>query len=61
MSLIQLFFYDIATFPLPYLDGYKFFVSANNVILCPGDEINGILPLKYFKMAVERKKGTYKK
>jgi len=28
-------------------DGFKFYRSANDVILCPGDE-NGLLPPKYF-------------
>merc|ERR1712157_333932 len=28
-------------------DGYRFFVSANNVVLCEGDH-TGTLPVKYF-------------
>ncbi|KAK3745508.1 hypothetical protein QZH41_009912 [Actinostola sp. cb2023] len=33
-------------------DGYKFFRSANNVILCPGNE-DGFLPPKYFERVVQ--------
>ena len=30
------------------VDGLKLFKSANNVILCPGDEKTGIIEPKYF-------------
>ncbi|KXJ29944.1 tRNA 2'-phosphotransferase 1 [Exaiptasia diaphana] len=33
-------------------DGYKFYRSANNVILCPGNE-NGFLPTKYFERVIQ--------
>ena len=36
-----------------FADGFKFFLSANNVILCPGNE-DGILPPKYFKAVYQR-------
>jgi 2'-phosphotransferase len=32
-------------------DGFEFYVSANNVVLCPGDE-HGFLPPKYFRSVV---------
>ncbi|KAI6646337.1 tRNA 2'-phosphotransferase 1-like isoform X1 [Oopsacas minuta] len=38
-------------------DGYHFYLSDNNVILCPGNE-NGMLPKKYFKSIVDRKSGV---
>ena len=38
------------------VDGYKFYLSENNVILCSGDE-SGILHRKYFKNVVDRKSG----
>lgn len=38
------------------LDGLKFFISKNNVILCPGNE-NGYLETKYFAKAVNVKSG----
>ena len=34
-------------------DGLKFYISVNNVILCPGDE-KGYIPSKYFKYIKER-------
>ncbi|KAL3320609.1 tRNA 2'-phosphotransferase 1 [Cichlidogyrus casuarinus] len=40
--------------PAAIKDGYQFFVSANNVILCPGDA-QGFLPSRYFKSAIDRK------
>ncbi|CAF2112272.1 unnamed protein product [Rotaria magnacalcarata] len=36
-------------------DDFKFFVSNNNVILCPGD-VNGFLPVRYFR-SVENRRG----
>lgn len=38
-------------------DGFKFYKSANNVILCPGNE-EGFLPPKYFAKAVDKRTGT---
>ncbi|XP_018017777.1 tRNA 2'-phosphotransferase 1-like isoform X2 [Hyalella azteca] len=38
-------------------DGYKFFKSANNVILCPGDD-RGFLPPSYFARVVNAKSGA---
>lgn len=35
-------------------DNYKFFKSANDVILCSGNE-EGFLPTKYFKQVIQRK------
>merc|ERR1711976_345375 len=37
-------------------DGYPFFVSENNVILCSGDE-NGTLPAKDCQKVIDRKSG----
>ena len=34
-------------------EGLKFFISENNVILCPGDD-KGLIPSKYFKYIKER-------
>ncbi|CAF0919710.1 unnamed protein product [Rotaria sordida] len=34
-------------------DDFKFFVSNNNVILCPGNE-NGFLPARYFRLVQNR-------
>ena len=34
-------------------EGLKFYVSKNNVVLCPGDE-KGFIPSKYFKYIKER-------
>ncbi|CAF4488076.1 unnamed protein product, partial [Rotaria sp. Silwood2] len=34
-------------------DGFKFFVSNNNVILCPGNE-NGFIPACYFRFVENR-------
>ncbi|CAF4770423.1 unnamed protein product [Rotaria sp. Silwood1] len=34
-------------------DGFKFFVSNNNVILCPGNE-NGFIPVRYFRLVENR-------
>lgn len=36
-------------------DGFKFYISTNNVILCPGNE-RGYLPPAYFSNIVERKR-----
>ncbi len=38
-------------------DGYKFYRSANNVILCPGNE-EGFLPPKYFTEVREFPSGS---
>jgi hypothetical protein len=38
-----------------YLDGFEFFVSSNNVILCPGDE-HGCLPATYFRAVENRQR-----
>ncbi len=35
------------------LDGFKFFISSNNVILSPGDE-NGYIPVRYFRLVQNR-------
>ena len=35
-------------------EGFEFFESSNGVILCPGD-INGILPVKFFKKVTPHK------
>jgi hypothetical protein len=35
------------------LDGFKFFVSANNVILSQGDE-KGFIPSQYFRTVEDR-------
>lgn len=35
-------------------DGFKFYRSANNVILCPGNE-QGFLPPQYFEKVVQTK------
>lgn len=32
-----------------FSDGFHFFLSSNNVILCPGND-NGILPPEYFRL-----------
>merc|ERR1712035_192373 len=37
-------------------DGYRFFVSANNVVLCEGDH-TGTLPVKYFLKVIDRESG----
>merc|ERR1712043_115886 len=37
-------------------DGYRFFVSANNVVLCEGDR-DGTLPVKYFLKVIDRDSG----
>ncbi|CAF0758885.1 unnamed protein product, partial [Didymodactylos carnosus] len=34
-------------------DGYKFYVSTNNVILCPGNS-QGYLPSEYFKSTIDK-------
>lgn len=41
-------------FFLIIIDGLKFYRSANNVILCSGDE-NGFLKTKYFLKVVDVK------
>ncbi|CAD5118165.1 DgyrCDS6897 [Dimorphilus gyrociliatus] len=41
---------------LALADGIKFFISANNVILCPGDK-DGVLSPKYFEKVLDRKTG----
>ena len=38
-------------------EGFEFFESSNGVILCPGD-INGILPVKFFKKVTPHKLWT---
>merc|ERR1712079_873123 len=38
-------------------DGYRFFVSANNVVLCEGDH-TGTLPVKYFLKVIDRESGN---
>ena len=43
--------------PVSTVDGFSFFLSDNNVILCPGDE-KGFLPTKYFKKVLDRKSGN---
>jgi 2'-phosphotransferase len=35
------------------LDGFKFFLSTNNVILSPGDD-NGFIPSRYFRSVEDR-------
>lgn len=35
-------------------DGIPFYMSSNNVILTPGIEPNGLLPLKYFKIVKDK-------
>jgi len=42
-----------------FLDGLSFFQSANNVILCPGDE-RGFLRPHYFKAVFQRHPRMYK-
>ena len=37
-------------------DGFKFFVSPNNVVLCAGDR-EGTLPVDYFLKVLDRKSG----
>ena len=39
-------------------DGFQFYRSANDVILCPGNE-NGLLPPNYFSEVREFPSGTY--
>ena len=50
----------VVTPTLPYaislLDGYKFYRSANNVILCPGNK-DGFLLTQYFERAEEYPSG----
>ena len=51
----QIFIYiDVAA---ALADGYKFYRSANNVILCPGNAA-GILPPKYFSKVKDVKKNA---
>ncbi len=38
-------------------DGYKFYRSANNVILCPGNEA-GVLPARYFAKVKDTRKNV---
>lgn len=38
------------------IDGYEFFCSANNVILCAGNA-EGILPTKYFDQVTDHQTG----
>lgn len=40
-------------------DGFKFYRSSNNVILCPGNE-QGFLPPKYFEKVVQIRPSKYK-
>lgn len=37
-------------------DGYEFFISDNKVVLSPGD-VNGVIPAKYIKKAIDRTNG----
>ena len=37
-------------------DGFAFFESANGVVLCAGDK-RGLLPPRYFRRAVHKKRG----
>ncbi|EDO48485.1 predicted protein, partial [Nematostella vectensis] len=37
-----------------FLDGYEFFTSTNNVILCPGN-VDGLLPPCYFDQVIQLK------
>ena len=41
-----------------YSDGFKFYWSANNVILCPGNE-QGFLPPQYFEKVMQTKPSKY--
>ena len=54
VGFIQIFFL-IMQQTLSFLDGLKFFVSSNNVILSPGNE-NGCIPTRYFRL-VENHRG----
>lgn len=36
-------------------DGYKFYLSKNNVVLSDGLNGNGVLPSKYFKYVIDAK------
>ncbi len=36
-------------------DGYKFYLSKNNVVLSDGLNGNGVLPAKYFKYVIDAK------
>jgi len=36
-----------------YLDGFKFYISTNNVILTVGDQ-NGFIPPQYFRSVEDR-------
>lgn len=38
------------------IDGYKFFSSANNVVLCAGNA-EGVLPTQYFANVTDHKTG----
>ena len=40
-----------------FVDGYEFFCSANNVILCAGNA-EGILPASYFAQVTDHRTGT---
>ena len=40
------------------LDGFKFYRSSNNVILCPGNE-QGFLPPEYFERVVQTRPSKY--
>ncbi|GFO16978.1 RNA 2'-phosphotransferase, tpt1/kpta family protein [Plakobranchus ocellatus] len=39
------------------IDGLKFFLSANNVVLSPGDD-SGVIEPKFFSKVVDRRKGN---
>ena len=39
-----------------FIDGFDFFCSANNVILCAGNS-EGILPSKYFAQVIDHRTG----
>ena len=50
-----LIFYELLSIFL-FSDGLKFFRSANDVILCPGNE-DGAIPVGYFLKVVDKRSG----
>lgn len=52
----HLFFFSPSFLSLfaPFPDGFKFFISDNGVVLCPGDH-RGFIPPKYFKEVYQRR------
>lgn len=40
-----------------FADGFSFMLSANGVILCPGNS-EGILPAQYFSQVIDRRTGN---